>query len=372
MHTAGHHLEHHHCFPSLCAAHDASTYVAHTHLRLGRHMLCAHLLNNHQNSMQPIQRCTHNVQTVLLLCCVSLLWWSRAVFLQFWYGLVRGPAQPGHTDAAWVLPVVVGAAAVLVAGQALKAAEASGALQLQALRDDWPAWSATLLLILQPLHQLVRAAGEMESRVRRGEPDDERMCTPRLGSCINTHVRGFDNDDDNQILTCLNADDLHLLLLCRCPLLLLLLLLHVQVDTALHPAQLVPDSSVGQLVLLLLANGLMVPRALFTRQFMMFTGTCSGALLAAGQLLMVALHSISCTLRLPTAALGASSAALASSGSAWSVPFGVLMHLHSSRDGCMLSGTCGLPALTVAALVVWLWLCLAVLHQGWQWIKAHQ
>jgi hypothetical protein len=48
----------------------------------------------------------------------------------------------------------VGAAAVAAAGLWLQQA-APLSKHLQAFCLDWPAWPATLLLILQPLHQLV-------------------------------------------------------------------------------------------------------------------------------------------------------------------------------------------------------------------------
>jgi hypothetical protein len=57
----------------------------------------------------------------------------------------------------WLAAVAAGALAAFAAGRLVAA---SGDKQLQALWDDWPAWSATLLLILQPLQQLV-SAGRM-------------------------------------------------------------------------------------------------------------------------------------------------------------------------------------------------------------------
>jgi hypothetical protein len=54
----------------------------------------------------------------------------------------------------WLAAVAAGALAAFAAGRLVAA---SGDKQLQLLWDDWPAWSATLLLILQPLQQLVRA-----------------------------------------------------------------------------------------------------------------------------------------------------------------------------------------------------------------------
>jgi hypothetical protein len=62
------------------------------------------------------------------------------------------------------------------------------------------------------------------------------------------------------------------------------------VETALLPA-LLPAIAPREQLLLALASGLMVPRALLMAELMWFTGTCSGALLAAGQLLVVASHA---------------------------------------------------------------------------------
>ncbi|KIY96758.1 hypothetical protein MNEG_11204 [Monoraphidium neglectum] len=64
----------------------------------------------------------------------------------------------------------------------------------------------------------------------------------------------------------------------------------MQVETSLSPATLLPAVSCREQLLLVLASGLMVPRALLMGELMWFTGTCSGALLAVGQLLVVAAH----------------------------------------------------------------------------------
>ncbi|KAF8070904.1 maltose excess protein 1 [Scenedesmus sp. PABB004] len=74
---------------------------------------------------------------------------------QFGASLVT--ADGGAAAGGWLLAVAGGAAAVLAARAALPrllAASAPG----PAFWEDWPAWSATLLLILQPLHQLVASA----------------------------------------------------------------------------------------------------------------------------------------------------------------------------------------------------------------------
>lgn len=75
-----------------------------------------------------------------------------------------GPWQPAARSVAavtrvWALPVAAGAAAVLLASRCMARVQDERLLQLW---DDWPAWSATLLLILQPLHQLVSGAGLLD------------------------------------------------------------------------------------------------------------------------------------------------------------------------------------------------------------------
>ncbi|KIY93485.1 hypothetical protein MNEG_14477 [Monoraphidium neglectum] len=62
------------------------------------------------------------------------------------------------------------------------------------------------------------------------------------------------------------------------------------VETCLSPATLLPAVSCRKQLLLVLASGLMVARALLVAELMWFTGTCSGAVLAVGQLLVVAAH----------------------------------------------------------------------------------
>lgn len=59
------------------------------------------------------------------------------------------------TAAQWGAAVVVGATAVIAANHWLDTA-GKGKSQLQEFKQDLPAWSATLLLVLQPLEQLVR------------------------------------------------------------------------------------------------------------------------------------------------------------------------------------------------------------------------
>lgn len=69
--------------------------------------------------------------------------------------LVGRIGLPSDSLLAWLLPVAAGAAAVmLVCRTSLAAQEKERVDQLLA---DWPAWSATLLLILQSLQQLVGA-----------------------------------------------------------------------------------------------------------------------------------------------------------------------------------------------------------------------
>lgn len=62
--------------------------------------------------------------------------------------------------------------------------------------------------------------------------------------------------------------------------------LYLQVELSLQPLQ--PPTSAHQQVLLVLASGLMVPRALLQRELMWFTGTFCGASLSAGQLAVCA------------------------------------------------------------------------------------
>jgi hypothetical protein len=128
---------------------------------------------------------------------------------------------------------------------------------------------------------------------------------------------------------------------------------------ALYPGQVLADGpSLCQLLLLVLANGLMVPRALRTRQFMWFTGTCSGTLLAAGQLVVLAAHSLSRQLQ-PTLSSFTlrGQPALHWGGAALGRPS------YSSHVG-------GVAGLACIALLLWLWVTGRVLQQGWQWIQA--
>jgi len=140
-----------------------------------------------------------------------------------------------------------------------------------------------------------------------------------------------------------------------------------QVEMAFNPAAIVSETSPSQLLLLVLANGLMVPRAVLARQVMWFTGTCSGTLLALGQLLMLGLHSLCAGLQLPM---------LAPPGGvdsqAFYLPVSVLLQAQlGSRVGtsCVITG---MPGVTVVALIVWLWLSAAVLQHGWHCIQANQ
>lgn len=132
--------------------------------------------------------------------------------------------------------------------------------------------------------------------------------------------------------------------------------LYTQVNAALSPYELLPTIS-GQVVLLLvLANGLMVPRALHTRQFMWFTGTCSGTLLAAGQLLLLALQSLLLggNLASSTQPLASTTAAAAASRT-----------VGACRG---VAGSCSGSVLSVAVVVLWLCVSGAVLQRGWQYI----
>jgi hypothetical protein len=70
--------------------------------------------------------------------------------LQYFSGV--GDSTIAAAGMQWLAPMAVGAAAVLVAGRLVAG---SGDKQLRLLWADWPAWSATLLLVLQPLQLLV-------------------------------------------------------------------------------------------------------------------------------------------------------------------------------------------------------------------------
>lgn len=76
-----------------------------------------------------------------LLCCP-----------QYFCSIGDSSAAAAAAGVQWLVPAAAGAAAVLLAARLVAA---SGNKQLQMLWADWPAWSATLLLILQPLQLLV-------------------------------------------------------------------------------------------------------------------------------------------------------------------------------------------------------------------------
>lgn len=136
---------------------------------------------------------------------------------------------------------------------------------------------------------------------------------------------------------------------------------HTQVQTALHPRQALADGpGLGELLLLVLANGLMVPRALCTRQFMWFTGTCSGAMLAAGQVVVLAAHSLSRQLQPTLSSFTVRSPVASPPALNW----GALL------PSCSSSHTGGCAGLACVALLLWLWVTSRVLQQGWQWIHA--
>lgn len=150
------------------------------------------------------------------------------------------------------------------------------------------------------------------------------------------------------------------------------LLLPLQVQLALHPGPVQPSSpaELAALVLLVLASGLMVPRALHTRQFMWFTGTCNGALLAAGQLFLLGLHAVSQSLQLTTlpSTHGLSGAVAPSQQCAGQLlgplaGFSSLMWVGGSWFG-------GASGLAVGGLLVWLWLTGSLLHKGWRFIRS--
>jgi hypothetical protein len=83
---------------------------------------------------------------------VCLLHASR---LQFCWSAVSVLTPFAHDASSnWLPAVALGAAAVVFTNCWLSTAGRSNP-QLQELRLDWPAWSATLLLILQALQQLV-------------------------------------------------------------------------------------------------------------------------------------------------------------------------------------------------------------------------
>lgn len=146
--------------------------------------------------------------------------------------------------------------------------------------------------------------------------------------------------------------------------------------------------AVGQLVLLLLANGLMVPRALHTCTIMWFTGTCSGMLLAAGQLVMLGLQNcISSTSSSRAVAAAACSTASGGCLGQYSSFHNNTVQLFArvgwpwlSSSSCSSSslwpdaaGTGSASGLwAVCLLLVWFVLCAAVLHWGWRVMLAGQ
>jgi hypothetical protein len=140
--------------------------------------------------------------------------------------------------------------------------------------------------------------------------------------------------------------------------------------------------AVVQLLLLLLANGLMVPRALHTCTIMWFTGTCSGMLLAAGQLGMLCLQTcISSSSSSRSGAVAAAACSAASGGSAQSLgqyydQMAQLVAglgwpwLSSSSGSSLWPGAVGTGSASglwpVYFLLAWLVLCAAVLQWGWR------
>lgn len=146
---------------------------------------------------------------------------------------------------------------------------------------------------------------------------------------------------------------------------------------ALQPAALIIDaSSEMQLLLLVLANGLMVPRALLTRQFMWFTGTCSGALLAASQLLLLKAAQLLHALQACPTGTGWVAAAQQSgchvSGSTTGVCHAAAgqhaAHMAVLLPTLQVGGDRGLCAVAVVCLLSACW----VLSQGWSFIVGEQ
>lgn len=66
----------------------------------------------------------------------------------------------------------------------------------------------------------------------------------------------------------------------------------MQVMSAMSPLELLSACSAGQQLLLVFACGLMVPRALLLGELMWFTGTSSGAMLAAAQLVVLEVKKV--------------------------------------------------------------------------------
>lgn len=76
--------------------------------------------------------------------------------VQFLWSVLANQQPDVQSTSSWLAAAAAGAAATIRANSWLSTAGADNA-QLQALKLDWPAWSATLLLILQALQQLVSA-----------------------------------------------------------------------------------------------------------------------------------------------------------------------------------------------------------------------
>jgi hypothetical protein len=110
-------------------------------------------------------------------------------------------------------------------------------------------------------------------------------------------------------------------------------------------------AELAQLVLLVLAPALMVPRALLARQFMWFTGTCSSAMLYAGHAALLGAMKV----EVSCGCAGVSHAHGCSTAAGWS---------HAA-----LGGT-GASAVVCAAAAVWLLLTAAVLRSGWAYMDA--
>jgi hypothetical protein len=74
--------------------------------------------------------------------------------VQFLWSVLTNQQPDAQSTSSWLAAVAAGAAATIGANSWLSTAGA-GSAQLKTLKSDWPAWSATLLLILQALQQLV-------------------------------------------------------------------------------------------------------------------------------------------------------------------------------------------------------------------------
>lgn len=263
--------------------------------------------------------------------------------MQFcWSGAASHSLYP-HMPNGWFAAVAVGAAAVLGANHWLRHASAQH-VKLQQLQLDWPAWSATLLLILQALQQLVSCGslGQHTYNVVNTVPASAALPCGLLVASL-----------DGSVCQCLQCACIEP---AFCPLQASwwVLVLFLQVQLALQYNQ---EASVSVLVLLVITNGLMVPRALYTKQFMWFTGTCSGTMLALGQLAVLTAHAFSRhfqqKLVSPFTGLGSCS------------PWG----LTASR---CTSEAVALPGLGMGVLLAWLMFSAAVLQWGWRYIQSTQ